>query len=258
MEVVKINGHRLKVYTSIDEMPIVNYQKFNRFLLFETYVGSDSTSLQAHLTTALRLIDTNIEKAKNEILNTINCVQMISNEVSPDVLSFCSLIYSIDDKVVTDYSDENLQEILKQLNLENRKVVLKFRDDVKKKIDEELLAFFPKMFDSVIDKKHLSYLYKFINLQLDEIINDIDNTDEKEHELLNIFSLYNPKVFLGNHSEEIKNIKMFEKTCLAISQNTSLDPKKLTVLQFYSVIDNLNSDNKQLNNGRIKQNKFRA
>lgn len=258
METLKINNHTIKVYTSIDEMPIVNYQKFNRFLLFEAYVGSDSISLQTHLATALQLIDTNIDKAKNEIMNTINCIQMITNEISPDVLSFCSLIFSIDGKEVTDYSDENLQNILKMLNLENRNTVLKYRDEIKKKIDDELITFFPKMFDSVNDKKHFSHLYRFINLQLDEIINDSNNTTQKERELLDIFKLYSPKVFTGKHSEEVKNIKMFEKTCLIISQNTSLDPKKLTVLQFYSAVDNLNSDNKQASNGRIKQNKFRA
>ena len=31
MKTVKINNHELKLYDSIDEMPIVNFQKYNKY-----------------------------------------------------------------------------------------------------------------------------------------------------------------------------------------------------------------------------------
>ena len=32
MKTVKINNHELKLYDSIDEMPIVNFQKYNKYI----------------------------------------------------------------------------------------------------------------------------------------------------------------------------------------------------------------------------------
>ena len=51
--------------------------------------------------------------------------------------------------------------------------------------------------------------------------------------------VHSPKSYIGSESVEIKYDKQFESTCLLIAQKTSMDAKKMTVLQFYNAVDNI-------------------
>ena len=51
--------------------------------------------------------------------------------------------------------------------------------------------------------------------------------------------MHTPKAFTGTGSVEIKYDKQFESTCVLIAQKTSMDARKMTVLQFYNAIDNI-------------------
>lgn len=54
-----------------------------------------------------------------------------------------------------------------------------------------------------------------------------------------MLNMYSPKIYMGGESVEIKYDKQFENACLLIAQKTSLDAKKMTVLQFYNALDNI-------------------
>ena len=62
---------------------------------------------------------------------------------------------------------------------------------------------------------------------------DIDAIDDY------LFNLHKPKSFIGSESVEIKYDKQFETMCLIISQKTNQDARKMTVLQFYSSLENI-------------------
>ena len=54
-----------------------------------------------------------------------------------------------------------------------------------------------------------------------------------------LFSLHKPKSFNGKTSIEIKYDKQFETACMIISQKSNMNAKKMTVLEFYSTLNNL-------------------
>jgi hypothetical protein len=54
-----------------------------------------------------------------------------------------------------------------------------------------------------------------------------------------MLSIYKPKVYDGTESVEIRYDKQFESSCMLISQKTNMDARKMTVLQFYSALDNI-------------------
>ena len=56
MKTVKINNHELKLYDSIDEMPIVNFQKYNKYIIVASGLGSDIDSVDDHLVYLAKLI----------------------------------------------------------------------------------------------------------------------------------------------------------------------------------------------------------
>lgn len=76
-------------------------------------------------------------------------------------------------------------------------------------------------------------------LQLDFLASGIDH-DAEIHELdAKMFAQYKPGNFDGPKSIEVEYNRQFESACLIIAQQTNLIPKTLTVLQFYSALDDI-------------------
>lgn len=239
MRTEHINGKKLLIYSSIDELPIINFQKYNKYLIFDSSIGSNVDDVQAHISRTLKLIDSNTEKAKKELTNMLQSLYMIANEISPKHMAFASLIHSIDGEKVTDYSDENLQLIIKSLNNCKNSFLDKLLSEIKKKISSELEVYFPQMFENAIEKEAYSRIKRKALLQLESIIDGVDNSDEiKAIDEQNMIA-YMPKTFVGEKSAEIEYDKNFENTCLLISQKTSYDAHIMTTLQFYITINSV-------------------
>lgn len=239
MKEILVKHHVLKMYDSIDEMPIVNFQKYNKYVLIDSGIGSDIDSVDNHLVNLAKLIKTDIAKAQQEIQNMRQNMHMIVSKISPKYLAFAALIYSIDDEVITDLSDDNLKAILEKLKHVKHSVIIDFLTWVKKKLATELETYFPSEFSDAKEKEVYDKLKQRTLLVLHGIIDDIDNTD-KINEIDNgIFSLYKPKSFVGTESVEVKYDKQFETTCMYISQKANMNAKKMTVLEFYNTLSNL-------------------
>lgn len=74
---------------------------------------------------------------------------------------------------------------------------------------------------------------------LDSIVNNNDNSDKIADIDEYMFRQFIPKIYIGTESVEIKYDKQFESACFLIAQKSSLDAKKMTVLQFYNTLDNI-------------------
>lgn len=235
-----VNKKIVRVYDSIDEMPIVNFQKYNKYLLIDSGIGSDADDIDAHITKIAKFINTNShKKALQELQNMRQNMYMVNNEISPKYLAFAALIYSIDGKELTDLSDDGLKDALDKLRKIKHSVVIDFLAWLKKKVTTELEMYFPGDFISPKEKEAYDKLKQRTLFVLDSIINSTDNTDKIEAIDTELFSMHSPKMYIGSESIEIKYDKQFESTCLLIAQKTNLDAKKMTVLQFYNAIDNI-------------------
>lgn len=240
MKNLLINKKIVRVYDSIDEMPIVNFQKYNKYLLIDSGIGSDADDIDAHIVKIAKFIKANNnKKALQELQNMRQNMYMVNNEISPKYLAFAALIHSIDGKEVNDLSDDGLKKLLQDLKDIKHSKVIDFLLWLKKKVTSELETYFPGDFVNPKEKEAYDKLKNRTLLVLDSIINDTDNTEQIELIDTMMLNIHTPKVFVGSESVEVKYDKQFESTCLLIAQKTSMDARKMTVLQFYNAIDNI-------------------
>lgn len=242
MKNLLINKKVVQVYDSIDEMPIVNFQKYNKYLLIDSGIGSDADDIDAHITCIAKFIKANNnKKALQELQNMRQNMYMVNNEISPKYLAFAALIHSINGKETNDLSDDGLKALLKELKEVKHSVIVELLLWLKKKVTFELETYFPGDFVNSKEKDAYDKIKNRTLFVLDSIINDTDNTEQIEAIDVMLINMHNPKPFIGSESVEIKYDKQFESTCLLIAQKTNMDAKKMTVLQFYNAIDNIKS-----------------
>lgn len=135
MKRLHINNKTILVYDSIDEMPIVNFQKYNKFLLIDSGIGSDVDDIDAHIVKVAKYIKANDEKkALAELQNMRQSIYMVNSEISPKYLAFAALIHSIDGKEVTDLSDDGLKTLLQDIREIKHSAITDFLARLKKKL----------------------------------------------------------------------------------------------------------------------------
>lgn len=240
MKSLLINKKIVRVYDSIDEMPIINFQKYNKYLLLDSGIGSDADDIDAHIIKIAKFIKANnSKKALQELQNMRQNMYMVNSEISPKYLAFAALIHSIDGKEVNDLSDDGLKKLLQDLKDIKHSKVINFLLWLKKKVTNELETYFPGDFVNPKEKEAYDKLKNRTLLVLDSIINNTDNTKQIESIDTMMLNMHAPKVFIGSESVEVKYDKQFESTCLLIAQKTNMDARKMTVLQFYNAIDNI-------------------
>lgn len=188
------------------------------------------------------------ELAVTELDNMRQNVYFIQNNISPKYLAFAVLVKSINGIQYSDLSDDGLQKIVDMLKDLPVKDVAAQMEAVKKKIENELCMYFPKMFEDAAVKEYYDELRARTLLVLDTIING--ETDEKNEEIEKITTmllLYNkPAVFSGYDNLEVKYDKQFENMCLTISQYLHVpEPKKFTVLEYYNAFERISELLKQ-------------
>lgn len=239
MKKVIVNKKVLLLYDSIDELPIINFQKYNKYLLIDAGIGSDINDIDEHITKLAKYIKTDLTKASQELQNYRQNLYMIASGISPKHMAFAALIHSIDGKKVEDLSDENLKSILDDLRTVRRSWLVDLLVKIKKKITLELELYFPQDFLNLREKEVYDRLKRRTLLVLEGIIEEKANAEEIAKIDDYFFSLHKPNSFSGEESVEIKYDKQFESLCVLIAQKTSLNAKSMTTLEFYSTLDNI-------------------
>ena len=121
----KIGKHTIVFHDDIEQMTIAQYNKVNKYWMLSDSLGSDFVDIDKMHLSRLLIVAGDRDKTIKEVNNLRILVHNIINEVSPEQLAFVALIYSIDGKLLDDYSEDNLKRLIKTLPL---KV-----EDVKKK-----------------------------------------------------------------------------------------------------------------------------
>lgn len=240
-----INGHVVKIYDSIEELPIINFQKYNKFMLIDSVIGGDIADIDVSVLKVLKYIQQgDIDMAVKQLDNMRNAMHLVVQEISPKYLAFTALLAEIDGKPITDVSDSNLMSILEVLNTERKNIIDAILLQFKKKIDVELGTYFPKSQNSAYIKELYSKLKNRVILELDGILKDICDYEAIDRIDTDLLLSSKPKVFSGPDSFEIKNDKQFNELCLTISKSLNVDVKKLTVFEFYNAIEYIEKNNK--------------
>lgn len=249
MKELKINKHKVVIFDSIEDLPVVRYHKFSKLMLIDAHIGSTITDFDGHLEKILRYINSGEkELAGKELLNMRQNVYMIQSEISPRFMAFAALVHSIDGKVVEDLSDESLKNISTLLGGEAFNKLNDITEDCKKKLDVELQTYFSDLFGSSSIKEYYDILKKRTLLMLKKLEQGtLSEEDERELDrITDSLVLYvKPESFTGASSLEIQQDKQFENVCLAISQHINSNAKKFTVLEYYNALSYLKDQAKK-------------
>lgn len=245
-----IGKHKVKIYDSIDELPIIRFHKYNKYLLIDSGVGSDIDDVDGRFVRAIKYIKTEPESAIKELQNLRQLIHLVSSSLNPEHLAFAVLVAEIDDKPMNDLSEAGLQEVLRILGEAKKGWMDWLLELVKKKIDTELNLYFPGMFDDARTKEFFDHLKQRTMIILNGLISGEDKTDEVEKIDDFLLSLAKPKTFYGKESVEIQYDKQFENMNILLTQQLAVNPVNMTVLQYYNAFEYLKKSLKSKKNGR--------
>ena len=200
MRKIVLAKHKVELYDSIDELPIVRFHKYNKMLLIDAGIGSDLNDWDAHMEKVVRYCRLNQpDKAEKEIGNIRQNIYFIQSEISPKHLAFAALVKSIDGKLVDDLTDDGLQKVL-------------------------------ELFVEATNKERAL-------LMLNSTIDEVDKSNEIDDLTGQLITYANPQSFSGTDSVEIQYDKQFENMCLMIAQHLHVNVKKYTVLEYYNAFE---------------------
>ena len=140
-----------------------------------------------------------------------------------------------------------------QLRHENRWTQDELAEKVRTAIDENLLQYFPKVFEDAMQKNYTDLLRKRALLQIQAIVKDEDKEDEIKSVTEQIYRMQNPKGFMGAESEEVRFDKQFEDMCLLMAKEFGGGIKKYTTMEFYTAFERLSKQYNEAKKIRSKK-----
>lgn len=244
MVTAQIGKHTVEMYDTIDELPVVRFHKYQKLLLIDAGIGSDINTFDQRIEKARRFIMAGKpEEAQKELENLRQCVFFIQSEVNIQHRAFAALVTKLDGVPCTDLSDDALAAVTEKLNDAPITEVAAQLDAVKKKIDDELMLYFPALFNDSEVKEFYDILRKRTLAILQGIVDgevDPGKTDAVEKLTTALMTYSHPKLFTGSEGVEVQFDRQFENLCLVLSEQLHVDPKKYTVLEFYNAFDFVN------------------
>ena len=254
MQTIKIGKHTVEYYDTIDELPIVRFHKYQKLLLVDAGIGADIAAFDQRIERTRRFLSAGkADKAQQELENMRQCVFLIQSGINVQHRAFAALVTKIDGKDCTDISDDALTAITEQLNDVPVKDMAAQLDAAKKKIDGELMMYFPSLFNDSEIKEYYDLLRKRTMGILNNIVNGNENpgkTDIVDKLTTELVTYSNPKVFTGSNGIEIQFDRQFENLCLVLSEQLHVKPKEYTVLEFYNAFDFVKQRAKEMEKAR--------
>ena len=209
-----VAGHKLVFYDSVEDLPIVQFHRYSKFLLVESGVGDNINDIDRHITKIFNFFGDR-KKMQQELLNLRQCLYVIATEQDIHNKATLCLVRSVDGKVWEDFSD--------------------------------------KVFEDSLQKNYTDLLRRKALLQIASIVKDEDNKEQIEAVDASIYRMQNPKGFMGQDSEEVRFDKQFEDMCLLMAKEFGGGIKKYTTMEFYAAFERLTrqyNEAKKLRNKR--------
>lgn len=240
MKTIKLGNHTIEMYDSIENLPMIRFHKYNKCMMVDAGVGDSVADFDRHIEKTLRYIKTKkTDLAVAELENMRNNIFMMQENISPRSMAFAVLVKSIDGNPCDDLSDDGIKKVCDKLSDVSFKEFTSLFEEVKKKIDEELQLYFPKIFDDSTVKEFYDELRNRTLVVLDSIING--DTEDKRAEIdritTELITYSKPGVFSGPGSIEITYDKQFDRMCIVLSQHLHVDPKRYTVMEYYNAFE---------------------
>ncbi len=245
MKKLTLNGHKLEVFNDIAELSVERFHQYSRYSLIASGIGDSLADIDKHIKAINELLTRDVKKAQQELLNLRQNLILVLNERDFRHKSMLFLVNSVDGVKWEDFSDEGIDELYSLLNKTSLMEFDKALALVIKDIDEQMLRYFPEMFDDTNDKNICDLLRKKTLLQIDSIQNGTDHSKEIEKISTQIWDKYEPKSF-ENDKAVVDFDRQFENMCLILSKEFQGGVKGYTVMEFYSAYNLLKERDKEM------------
>lgn len=114
--IYKHGKHEIELFDSIHNLPILRFQRFNKYQMIASEIGSTFQDYDQRTVKALQFIQKGMkEEAIQELENRRQTVFNAFNEFSPIGKSFAVLVKRIDKTEYDDFSPDNLDRCLEHL-----------------------------------------------------------------------------------------------------------------------------------------------
>lgn len=258
---IKHNGLNLVMYDSLQDLNSFRFHVYTFYSIIDSGIGADTNAIYRRIALTIDKIDKDPSGAKQELRNMATAIQNIEENISPEMMCFCAYIKSINGKPVTndDLDQKGLELLRKRLDQKYLPVgkIWDFLDFVKKKVSDEFNDFFPHR----SGKAGLIKTYKQIKertlLVLSNIISPTEKAQGRIKVIDQLFALsFTSSAYDGEKGQEVALIKAYERTCAIISaKGYSVDPRKMSTVQFFTALDLIKAEAKPANNGKPNKNK---
>ena len=243
--VYKFKNHEIEIYDSIQNLPVLRFQKFNKYQMIASEIGNDFADYDKRTEKALAFLHKNmVQEAIQELNNRRQTVFNAYNEFTPIGKSFAVLIKRIDKTVYEMYAPDDLDAILKHLNdigLDFETSMVKLRE-VKKKIETELVVYYPNFFPKNTDQNKSYLRVSRVNAMLDMIINNDDSYSDRvfeiEKEILEDDKPNIWNVWQENNMERVLEVD-FQKFGISVMELSGQNLTEITTFTFYATVEHL-------------------
>jgi len=237
----ELGKHKVEFYNAIDELPIARFHKYQKYLLIDAGIGGDIQGFDTRIEKTRRyLMEGQTDNATKELANMRQSINLILSGINPKHRAFATLVTKIDDKVYDVITDDTIAEIVETLSDVSISDMAVHFEAAKKKIDSELMLYFPSLFNDSDVKEYFDILKRRTLAILKNIISGKSNPDKTiEVEKLNskLITYTSPKDFAGSEGVEVQFDRQYENLCLALSEQLHVNPKGYTVMEFYNAFD---------------------
>lgn len=253
MIVKKLNGHEVVFYDSVEDLPVVQFHRYSKFLLVEGGIGDTINDIDRHISRILQFANDR-KKWTQEVLNLRHCLYVVATEQDIHCKATLCLIKAVDGDDWKDFSDNGLDRLYELVNGVSLKDLDEVATRVRDAIDENLLQYFPKVFEDSTQKNYTDLLRQRAMLQIVAITKEEDNKEQIEEVTQKILGMQNPKGFMGADSEEVRFDKQFEDMCLLMAKEFGGGIKKYTTMEFYTAFERLTRQYNEAKKLRNKRN----
>jgi len=161
--IYKHENHEIELFDSIHDLPIMRFQKYNKYLMQASEVGNTLEDYDEKTLKAVQFLKKNmLAEAIQEFENRRQCVFNALNEFSPQGKAFAVLVKRIDKIEYKDFTPDSLDRCLVHLDkigLGNATSIEKLKE-VKKKSKQNFMSIFQKLFRKAETKKLQPYEFK--------------------------------------------------------------------------------------------------
>lgn len=245
MKRIVFRGHVLDMYDSIEDLPIMRFQQFNKYAVIDAGIGSNIDAIDKRMDMIDMLISDDPKKAKMELMNMRQAYHFVMSGTSPQFSSFMVLIHKLDGKVLEDhnFTDQGILDLINKLSRFGLSfgTVKEYLKVFKKKVEQELSLFFA----SLTEDPKLDAFYTNMLRRAKLMMESLESKTEDVLKAINaiekdMLQYIGPKNFFGANGKEVQHIKSFEKTCIVLKQHgLAIEPEKLTTIAFYQALETI-------------------